>query len=352
MTVDLSVIVIARNEQRRIAACLDSCIRSIRHAQERQLIRSAEALLVDSASTDDTVKIAQTFPVGILELPGTWPLSAAAGRYVGMRHARGDLVLFVDGDYVLLDDWLPEAIETIRKDAAIGAVAGRDIEESTGKSVIMEYMKQSVESLVGEPEGAPIGLYRRAAVLAAHGFNPFLRGGEDRDLARRMRGAGYRLIRIPREMGIHRWADEGPLDYVTYFKSVASWSVGDGQILRLQRGDPSVWLQTRRRYANARYLQNYLIALLLVAMALINLASAAARLPGPALAIDGAFLCTLVFLKHRHAWSWPELAFQFHVVPYSVVRHAGFVLGFARRRRDPSDYPTGERATKLYRYEL
>src|SRR2546422_383044 len=183
---DLTAIVISRNEEVRINDCLASCLRSIRRAQNEGLIDKADVVLVDSASTDRTVEIARRFPISIVQLKPGWPLSAGAGRYVGLRHAHGQLILFVDGDYRLFDDWLPSAIRTIRGDLRLAAICGRDIEGSGGRSVLSRYQKASLEALRSDPEAVPVGLYRRDLLEKAGGINPFLKGAEDRDLAWRV----------------------------------------------------------------------------------------------------------------------------------------------------------------------
>src|SRR2546430_2097659 len=121
---DLAVVVITRNEEARIGECLASSLRAVREAKEAGLIRSAEIVLVDSASRDRTIEVARRFPITILGLDERWPLSAAAGRFVGLRNTDSELVLFVDGDYVLSERWLPLAIRTIRSERQIGAVCG------------------------------------------------------------------------------------------------------------------------------------------------------------------------------------------------------------------------------------
>ena len=343
VSVDLSAVVITRNEEARIAACLEACLASIRRARGEALIRTAEVILCDSASTDRTVEIARRYPVTIVQLLSTWPLSAAAGRYVGTRHVRGDLVLYVDGDYVLSEDWLSSAIRALRGDPATAAVCGRDIEEFTGDSLLLRAAKRSIEALTGEPEAVPIGLYRREALEAVGGVHPFLKGAEDRDVAHRLRAAGYRLRRLPVDMGVHRWAESGPLDYITYFRSVLVWSLGDGQTVRVRWRSPRVRAETVKRYASVRHLGNHLLGLTLVALLAANVLWALLPLTWPVAVADAAFAGSLLAVGRSRGWTWREVAFEFHVVPYSLIRHAGFLLGFLRRRRDPAEYPTGER---------
>ncbi len=342
MIADLAVVVIARNEEVRIRASIAACLSSLQRALVANLVRTWELVLVDSASTDRTVEIAKEFPITIIKLGADWPLSAAAGRFVGLRNTDSDLVLFVDGDYVLFDDWLPEAIRAIRKEQRIGAVCGRDVEEATGDSLLMRFSKQSTESLVGEPEAIPIGLYRRQAITEVGGIHPFLRGGEDRDLACRLRAAGYQLLRINHVMGLHRWSDAGPLNFITYFRSVLVWSIGDGQSLRARFEFRPIRDAALRRYANVRHLFNYMVGLVLVAFAIANSALLSAAALPYVLLSDFALFLVLQSVRKRRGWTWRELLFRFHVVPYSIVRHSGFIAGFLFRPRDPLRYPTGE----------
>lgn len=342
MEPELSAIVITRNEQVRIGACLDACVRATEAAKREGLIREGEVLLVDSASTDRTIEIARAHPVTIVRLPPEWPLSSAAGRFVGVRHARGSLLLFVDGDYVLFPDWLPAAIRALRADDRVAAVCGRDIEEFTGDSVLTRHGKALVDSLRREPTAIPVGLYRRSALAAVGGIHPFLRGAEDRDVAYRLREAGLRLVRIDRDMGTHRWADEGPLDFVTYFRSVLWWSIGDGQLFRIRRDVPSLVADIRRRYANVRYVRNYLVGLGLAVIVLANLAALLGVAMWAAAGADLGVLIALVAAKAMRRAPWREFLFHLHVVPYSVIRHGGFLAGFLRSPAHPSRYPTGE----------
>lgn len=86
---DLSIVVIARNEGKDIGDCLGSVLLAVEEAKKAKVIETAEVIFVDSASTDRTVEIARGFPVKIIELDRNWPLSAAAGIFSGYRYASG-----------------------------------------------------------------------------------------------------------------------------------------------------------------------------------------------------------------------------------------------------------------------
>lgn len=79
----LSVVVIAKNEEDRIEACLKSCS------------FADEIVLLDSGSTDKTIEIAKRLKARIVNVkPGDF----ADIRNKGMSEAKGEWVLYVDAD--------------------------------------------------------------------------------------------------------------------------------------------------------------------------------------------------------------------------------------------------------------
>ena len=112
-----SIVIIARNEEANIEACL----RSVLEAFEG---RDAEIVLVDSASTDRTVKIARRFPVRVICLPPSKHLNPSIGRATGFARTRGRTVLFLDGDCILERDWVELAERALDADTTLGGVAG------------------------------------------------------------------------------------------------------------------------------------------------------------------------------------------------------------------------------------
>lgn len=79
----LSVIVIAKNEQGVIKECLESTLKV-----------ADEIILVDSGSTDDTVKIAKELGAKIIAAGGDY----ASLRNAGLKVAAGEWVFYIDGD--------------------------------------------------------------------------------------------------------------------------------------------------------------------------------------------------------------------------------------------------------------
>lgn len=101
---DLSVVLIARNEERNIARLVESVL--------RETNGEAEVVLVDSDSSDATVEIGLRYPIRVVKIESdpSIRLCAAAGRFVGTKMTDRGAVLFLDGDHELLPGWLPVAL--------------------------------------------------------------------------------------------------------------------------------------------------------------------------------------------------------------------------------------------------
>lgn len=227
-SIDLSVIVVTYNEEARIESCLTSVFSACEGLD-------FEVILVDSNSTDRTVERASDFPISILRIPDDRVTTPGAGRYVGTAHARGDRLLFVDGDMIIESTWLHHAIEQLDVAPMIAAVDGHLNEENESKT------PQLVEYVRG------VALYDRDAIAAVGGFNPHLKSLEDVHLGYTLSHAGYRLIRLPEAAASH--PEPQP-----FREGLRRWrrgyTVGPGQVLRESIGSPTLFVKycARSRY--------------------------------------------------------------------------------------------------------
>lgn len=81
-----------------------------------------EILVVDDGSTDDSVKVASTFDhVTVLSQKNGGP---AAARNLALRHARGEVIAFLDADDLWTEGSLASRVERLREDASVGVVFG------------------------------------------------------------------------------------------------------------------------------------------------------------------------------------------------------------------------------------
>lgn len=98
----ISLCVIAKNEEENIARCLSSC----EHIVD-------EVIVVDTGSTDNTVKIAKSLGASIVDSP--WDNNFAKARNAGVEKATCEWILYLDCDEVLDFDggvYLKEYLES------------------------------------------------------------------------------------------------------------------------------------------------------------------------------------------------------------------------------------------------
>ena len=326
-TTELSIIIIARNEAKHIEQAITSVLRAI------QPFPHAEVILVDSASTDDTVTIARRYPITIARLRPSWPLSAAAARYIGMKVSRGTYLMHLDGDMELDAAWLPRALPVLKAHPQAAGVDGyyRNLTPREGQPPEIHDEHRSYD-----PAPVPVryftgaALYRRAALEAVGGFNPYLISEEEPELCIRLRGNGYQLLRLPYLMGIHYGPPINSWDYTVRRLKRNLW-VGFGQVPRYHLRSPLLPMVLRERtWRTLVYLGGVLGLLLSV------LLGGLMRNPWlPAIAWGGALMAFAAWSYRKRSLraAWQSLVLQ-TLVAYSAIR------GFMMPPRPPHTYPT------------
>jgi GT2 family glycosyltransferase len=194
----IGIVVIGRNEGERLRRCLAAALR-----------QSQNVVYVDSASVDESVKTATALGADVVELDERRPLSAARARNVGFRRLVNSVpdvafVQFVDGDCELSEGWCEAGAAELerREDAAI--VCGRLRERHPEASIYNRLCDIEWEGPCGDvPECGGIFIARRSAFAQVGGFEESLIAGEDPDLCVRLRSAGWKIVRLPREMALH-----------------------------------------------------------------------------------------------------------------------------------------------------
>ncbi|MGC5013371.1 glycosyltransferase family 2 protein [Streptosporangium sp. DT93] len=100
------------------AEVLALCLRSV----QEQTYSPIEIVYVDDCSTDDSVRVAESMGVRVLSTPRNSGVCVA--RNLGVEHARGEVLFFLDSDVALAPDAVAQAVELLRSDPGVGAVCG------------------------------------------------------------------------------------------------------------------------------------------------------------------------------------------------------------------------------------
>lgn len=220
----ISVIVITLNEENNIRACLDSL------ARQNYPAENFEIIVVD-ASSDATPTIAAGY-AGVKVIKSEKGFSRQ--KNAGWQTARFDIVAFTDADCLVPENWLSVIAKAMNNPETV-ALGGNSLAPPDSN-----WFALCVAS-VGHPGGGAIGfdanvkpgpqgisfiagchaVFRKAIIVAVDGFDPnFQEGGEDVDLSRRLRRAGYRLDYIPELVIYHKPH--------TPFWHYVKWNVGVG----------------------------------------------------------------------------------------------------------------------------
>lgn len=105
----ISVIIPAYNEEELIPKTLESLKKLER--------KPDEIVVVDSHSTDNTVKIAKSYGARVLEVEKR---GIGLAREQALMAANGDIVAFTDADTIVPKDWLTKIEETLSKSKVVG----------------------------------------------------------------------------------------------------------------------------------------------------------------------------------------------------------------------------------------
>lgn len=100
----VSVVVAARNYGHFLRDCLESCL--------RQSIKPVDVIYSDDFSTDDSLKIARTFP-GVTVLEAERHHGVCVARNRGVRASKGDVLIHVDGDDTLPPNYIEKHLAVL-----------------------------------------------------------------------------------------------------------------------------------------------------------------------------------------------------------------------------------------------
>ena len=229
----VSINLITYNSQKYIGDCLGSIF--------GQTHPNLEILIIDNASTDNTVNYLKKLPKksNLKIIFNKKNTGFSAGHNQGIRNSKGDFILCLNHDVALDKDFIKKAIEVIQKDNKIAAVQGKLLRWNTGNPIshnfdnyniskiidtsglaifknrriinkgqgeINEKKFEEIEEIFGADGAAPV--YRRKALEDVKINNEYFDEDffcykEDVDLAWRLRLYGWKAVYQPDSIALH-----------------------------------------------------------------------------------------------------------------------------------------------------
>lgn len=195
--IQLSVCVIGRNEGHH----LPKCIRSLHQLEKSNIVY--ETIFVDSASTDDSSVIAQSGFDYVLQLIHSPFLNAGAARHVGTQHAKGDWVLYLDGDMELAPEIMPNIEDLIRSRRTDCGLCGFTENFYPDGSHDLIYFRGNRPGSNCRMFGGAV-LLPRLKVLEAGNWSTVLYAYEESELYSRLLRHGVNVLWCDQKMVLHK----------------------------------------------------------------------------------------------------------------------------------------------------
>lgn len=189
----LSVIVPVFNGRLQLPRCLE--------ALSRSGFEDFEVLVVDDCSSDNTREIVERWGARYLRTPRR--VGPGAARNLGVRHAHGEIVVFIDADVVAPPGALGLIAGDFERDHELAAVFGSYDDAPAWSDFLSQYknlMHHYVHQTASERAitfWAGCGAVRRETFLEFGGFDPEKYSQpsiEDIELGFRMSQAGRRIL--------------------------------------------------------------------------------------------------------------------------------------------------------------
>ena len=223
----VSVIVPAYNEAANIAATVRSIV-----ANDHPL----EVVVVDDGSSDGTVAIVESLGFAEVRVLRQANAGKAVALNTGIRAARHDLVIMIDGDTIFEADTVRRLVQPFA-DPSVGAVAGNvkiaNRDDLIGRLQHVEYVvgfniDRRVQDTLGSIATIPgaAGAFRRRALLDVGSLSTDTLA-EDTDLTIALGRAGWRVVF---EDTARAWT-EAPATIAQLWRQRFRWSYGTMQAI-------------------------------------------------------------------------------------------------------------------------
>ena len=195
--VDVSVIIPAYNEANFIAATVASVTRFIPRDFRREII------VVDHGSADDTVELARSAGADVIEFPDAPTIAALRNR--GIARSSGRILVFLDADTTLTEDWsrtVPQVIRNLDADPLQLTGAKRSVPDSTSPMARFWFAPKASDPRPTHLGGGHI-ITTRTLCDTINGFPEGMETGEDFRFCLNAKRAGAVINAVPSLRAVH-----------------------------------------------------------------------------------------------------------------------------------------------------
>ncbi|PIZ58536.1 hypothetical protein COY23_00375 [bacterium (Candidatus Torokbacteria) CG_4_10_14_0_2_um_filter_35_8] len=199
--INISFVVIAKNEIFTIHKCISSIIKAGNRANDYEII------YVDSASTDGTLEVVSDInSVKIRVFRITKNPNSAVARNIGIKHTKYDYIFFIDGDVVIKPNFAKSAISEALESDETGIVFGKlkEIQYNDEHKKIIKIVqdREKISKRSYRKSAGGIFLTKKSIIDKVGNFDERLRVNQDWDFAFRV-GKKYKILALPEKMGTH-----------------------------------------------------------------------------------------------------------------------------------------------------
>lgn len=216
------------------------CFNSEKHLQEAvesalgQSYSPLELIVIDDGSTDNSFSIIERFRcdqpdrVKVYKQDNRGPYPA---RNLGLRHAAGEYISFLDADDYWDAGCLEKLYAAIKKSEADLAYCGwRNVGNTklnTAPYIPPEYEKSDLvkQFLVNCPWPIHAALIDRKILSQVDGFSDRYFSSMDFDLWLRILPVTRKMVRVPECLAFYRWHDSGQISSVSWKQAINAWLV-------------------------------------------------------------------------------------------------------------------------------
>lgn len=184
----ISIIIPTYNEEQHINRTIDSIECAIKHT-----LLNYEIIVMDNGSTDQTVQLVQTRNIPVFVVPNVF---VGELRNIGAQYASGDILVFIDADVTLNENWgveLERILESLKTNPL--TLTGAQVRVPPTSSWVARGWYTPVEHS-SNPAGINTGhmITTRYLFTKLNGFDNSLETGEDIDFSQRAVVVGAEVI--------------------------------------------------------------------------------------------------------------------------------------------------------------